>query len=445
MTAQVKYAKNGSVHVAYRVVGEGPLDLVVVPGWVSHLEAHWENPLVWRFAERLAAFSRLILFDKRGTGLSDPVSEDRLPTLEMRMEDLHAVLDAVGSTRAALFGISEGGAMSAVFAATYPERTSALVMSGCYAKWIKADDYPWAPTREEHEAAFVAYEKHWGTPIGFKTIAPSFADDETCRNWWARNLRLGASPAAGIALYRMNIEIDIRSVLPSISVPTLILHRDGDRLINVENARYLANHIAGAKYVELAGSDHLPWFGDSEAVLDQIEEFLTGVRPRMTTERVLSTILFVDIVGSTERAQSLGDARWRDLLGTFHAQVAQELSRFGGQLIDTAGDGVFSSFDGPARAVRCAMAIRERAARIGIAIRGGVHTGECEIAGGKLAGIAVHTGARVASAAESGDILVSSTVKSLVAGSGLRFASRGRRHLKGLEEELELFAVGNPD
>ena len=445
MTAQVKYAKNGSVHVAYRVVGEGPLDLVVVPGWVSHLEAHWENPLVWRFAERLAAFSRLILFDKRGTGLSDPVSEDRLPTLEMRMEDLHAVLDAVGSTRAALFGISEGGAMSAVFAATYPERTSALVMSGCYAKWIKADDYPWAPTREEHEAAFVAYEKHWGTPIGFKTIAPSVADDESCRNWWARNLRLGASPAAGIALYRMNIEIDIRSVLPSISVPTLILHRDGDRLINVENARYLANHIAGAKYVELAGSDHLPWFGDSEAVLDQIEEFLTGVRPRMTTERVLSTILFVDIVGSTERAQSLGDARWRDLLGTFHAQVAQELSRFGGQLIDTAGDGVFSSFDGPARAVRCAMAIRERAARIGIAIRGGVHTGECEIAGGKLAGIAVHTGARVASAAESGDILVSSTVKSLVAGSGLRFASRGRRHLKGLEEELELFAVGNPD
>ena len=445
MTAQVKYAKNGSVHVAYRVVGEGPLDLVVVPGWVSHLEAHWENPLVWRFAERLAAFSRLILFDKRGTGLSDPVSEDRLPTLEMRMEDLHAVLDAVGSTRAALFGISEGGAMSAVFAATYPNRTSALVMSGCYAKWIKADDYPWAPTREEHEAAFVAYEKHWGTPIGFKTIAPSFADDESCRNWWARNLRLGASPAAGIALYRMNIEIDIRSVLPSISVPTLILHRDGDRLINVENARYLANHIAGAKYVELAGSDHLPWFGDSEAVLDQIEEFLTGVRPRMTTERVLSTILFVDIVGSTERAQSLGDARWRDLLGTFHAQVAQELSRFGGQLIDTAGDGVFSSFDGPARAVRCAMAIRERAARIGIAIRGGVHTGECEIAGGKLAGIAVHTGARVASAAESGDILVSSTVKSLVAGSGLRFASRGRRHLKGLEEELELFAVGNPD
>jgi pimeloyl-ACP methyl ester carboxylesterase len=445
MTAQVKYAKNGNVHIAYRVVGEGPLDLVIVPGWVSHLEAHWENPLVWRFAERLAAFSRLILFDKRGTGLSDPVSEDRLPTLEMRMEDLHAVLDAVGSTRAALFGISEGGAMSALFAATYPDRTSALVMSGCYAKWIKDEDYPWAPTREEHEAAFAAYEKNWGTPIGFKTIAPSVANDESCRNWWARNLRLGASPAAGIALYRMNIEIDIRSVLPSISVPTLILHREGDRLINVENARYLASHIPGAKYVELVGSDHLPWFGDSDAVLDQVEEFLTGVRPAMATERVLSTILFVDIVGSTERAQSLGDARWRDLLGSFHVQVEQDLGRFGGRLIDTAGDGVFSSFDGPARAVRCAMAIRERVARLGIAIRAGVHTGECEIAGGKLAGIAVHTGARVASAAESGEILVSSTVKSLVAGSGLRFASRGRRLLKGLEEELELFAVGNPD
>jgi len=445
MTTQVKYAKNGNVHIAYRIVGEGPLDLVVVPGWVSHLEAHWESPLVWRFAEQLAAFSRLILFDKRGTGLSDPVSEDRLPTLEMRMEDLHAVLDAVGSTRAALFGISEGGAMSAVFAATYPNRTSALVMSGCYAKWIKADDYPWAPTREEHEAAFVAYEKHWGTPIGFKTIAPSVADDESCRNWWARNLRLGASPAAGIALYRMNIEIDIRNVLPSINVPTLILHRAGDRLINVENARYLATHIAGAKYVEFGGSDHLPWFGDSEAVLEQVEEFLTGVRPKMTTERVLSTILFVDIVGSTERAQSLGDARWRDLLSSFHAQVEQELGRFGGCLIDTAGDGVFSSFDGPARAVRCAIAIRERVARLGIVIRGGVHTGECEIAGGKLAGIAVHTGARVASAAESGEVLVSSTVKSLVAGSGLRFASRGRRLLKGLEEELELFAVGQPD
>ena len=441
MDSQIKYAKNGTVHIAYRALGAGPVDLVVVPGWVSHLEAHWENPLVWRFAERLASFSRLILFDKRGTGLSDPVAEDRLPTLEMRMEDLHAVLNAVGSTRAALFGISEGGAMSALFAATYPERTAALVMSGCYAKWIRADDYPWAPTRAEHEAAFAAYEKHWGTAIGFKTVAPSVADDESCRNWWARNLRLGASPGAGIALYRMNIEIDIRSVLSSISAPTLILHRERDRLISVENSRYLASHIPGARLIELSGADHLPWFGDSDAVLDEVEEFLTGARPAMATDRVLSTILFIDIVASTERARSLGDARWRDLLGSFHAQVEQELARFGGRLIDTAGDGVFASFDGPARAVRCGLALRERAARLGVATRTGVHTGECEIAGGKLAGIAVHTGARVAAAAEGGEVLVSGTVKSLVAGSGLRFAGRGRHHLKGLEDELELFAA----
>jgi len=438
---QVKYAKNGSVHIAYRVVGEGPIDLVVVPGWVTHLEAHWEHPLVSRFAERLAGFSRLILFDKRGTGLSDPVSEESLPTLEMRMEDVHTVLNAVGSTKAALFGISEGGSMCALFAATYPERTSALVMSGCYAKWIRDTDYPWAPTRQEHEAAFIAYESNWGTPIGFKTVAPSVGNDESCRNWWARNLRLGASPGAGIALYRMNIEIDIRGVLSSIRVPTLILHREGDRLINVGNSRYMAGRIPDAKYVELKGVDHLPWFGDSEAVLDQIEEFLTGVRPVVGKERVLSTVLFIDIVESTEHALSMGDSRWRDLLRSFHQDVKQELDRFRGRLIDTAGDGVFASFDGPARAVRCASALGDRLTRLGVKIRSGLHTGECEVAGDKLAGVAVHIGARIASAAEAGEILVSSTVKDLVAGSGLRFTSRGRHMLKGLTDELELYAV----
>lgn len=441
MALQIKYAKSGKIHIAYRVVGEGPIDLVVVPGWVTHLEAHWEDPLVWRFAERLAAFSRLILFDKRGTGLSDPVSEDNLPTLEQRMEDVHAVLDAVGSTKAALFGISEGGPMCALFAATYPERTSALVMSGCYAKWIRDADYPWAPTREEHEAAFVAYERNWGTPIGFKTVAPSVANDERCRNWWARNLRLGASPGAGVALYRMNIEIDIRGVLPSIRVPTLIVHREGDRLIDVGNSRYMASQIRGAKYVELKGVDHLPWFGDSETVLDEIEEFLTGVRPLAAIERILATVLFVDVVGSTEHALSLGDSRWRDLLNTFYQHVRQELDRFRGRLIDTAGDGVFASFDGPARAVRCARAVRDRVASLGIEVRAGLHTGECEIAGDKLAGVAVHVGARVAAAAEPGEILVSSTVKDLVAGSGLHFVSRGRRTLKGLPDEWDLYAV----
>lgn len=441
MKSQVKYAKNGKVHIAYRVVGEGPLDLLVVPGWVTHLDAHWDDPLVWRFAERLASFSRLILFDKRGTGLSDPVSEENLPTLEMRMEDVHAVLDAVGSSKAALLGISEGGSMCALFAATYPERTSALIMSGCYPKWIWDAEYPWAPTREEHEAAFVAYEKHWGTPIGFKMVAPSVANDEQCRNWWARNLRMGASPASGVALYRMNIEIDIRGILPSIRVPTLILHREGDRLINVENSRYMAARISGAKYCELKGVDHLPWFGDAEAVLAQIEEFLTGVRPGASTDRILSTILFVDVVGSTEHVASVGDSRWRDILGLFHQHARQEIERFRGRLIDTAGDGVFASFDGPARAIRCAMALRDRVSGIGVKVRAGLHTGECEVVDSKLAGIAVHLGARIAGAAEAGEILVSRTVRDLVAGSGLHFVSRGRRALKGFPDEWELYAA----
>lgn len=441
MTTPVKYAKNGKVHIAYRTVGKGPLDLVVVPGWVTHLEAHWDDPVVWRFAERLASFSRLILFDKRGTGLSDPVAEENLPTLEMRMEDVHAVLNAVGSSKAALLGISEGGSMCALFAATYPERASALVMSGCYPKWIRAADYPWAPTREDHEAAFLAYERNWGTPIGFKIVAPSVANDEQCRNWWARNLRLGASPTSGIALYRMNIEIDIRNVLSSIHVPTLLLHREGDRLINVEKSRYMATRIPGAKYVELKGVDHLPWFGDSETVLAEIEEFLTGMRPVASIERVLSTVLFVDVVGSTEHAVSIGDSRWRDVLGLFHQCARQEIDRFRGRLISTAGDGIFANFDGPARAVRCAMALRERVDGIGLKLRTGLHTGECEVVGDNLAGIAVHIGARIAATAEIGEILASSTVKDLVAGSGLHFASRGRRALKGLREEWELHAV----
>jgi class 3 adenylate cyclase len=416
------------------------MDLVVVPGWVSHLEASWDDPLVWRFVERLASFSRLILFDKRGTGLSDPVSEENLPTLEMRMEDVHAVLDAVGSSKAALLGISEGGPMCALFAATYAERTSALIMSGCYAKWIKSPDYPWAPTREQHEAASVAFEQNWGTPIGLEVIAPSVANDEHCRNWWARNLRMGASPSSGIALYRMNIEIDIRSVLTSIRVPTLILHREGDRLIKVENSRYMATRIPDAKYVELKGVDHLPFIGDFETVLAEIEEFLTGARPVASIDRVLATVLFADVVGSTEHAVSIGDSRWRDLLGWFHQYVGQEIDRFRGRLIDTAGDGVFARFDGPARAVRCAAALRNRMADLGIQLRAGLHTGECEIVGDKLAGVAVNIGARIAAMAEAGEILVSSTVRDLVAGAGLRFENRGRHTLKGLQEEWELHA-----
>jgi pimeloyl-ACP methyl ester carboxylesterase len=438
---QTRYARSGGKHIAYQVVGEGPIDLVLVHGWVSHLELMWDEPAIARFHERLAGFSRMILFDKRGTGLSDRVADNELPTLEQRMEDLHAVLDAAGSKRAALMGISEGGPMCALFAATYPERTTALVMCGSYARWIRDEECPWAMTREQHEAAAAAFERGWGTPVGFRTIAPTSSADERYRNWWARYLRMGASPGAGIALYRMNYEIDIRSLLPSIHVPALLLHRVGDRLINVEASRYMARRIPGAKLVELPGDDHLVFLGNSDTVLGEIQEFLTGARPPAAPDTTLATVMFVDIAGSTEKAATLGDARWRDLLSAFHQAVRQELERHRGRLIDTAGDGAFASFDGPARAIRCACALRDRAGALGVALRAGLHTGECEIAGDKLAGLAVHIGARVAAFAQPGEVLVSGTTRDLVAGAGLRFAERGAHALKGVPGEWRLSAV----
>jgi len=442
MKPETRYAKSGKVHIAYQVVGEGPLDLVLVPGWVTHLEHQWQEPLQARFLERLASFARLILLDKRGTGLSDRVAEDALPTLEIRMDDVRAVMDAVGSRRAALVGISEGGPMCALFAATYPERTAALVMCGSYAKWMRDADYPWAPTRADHEAAFDAYEKGWGTTsVGLKIIAPSVANDERYRKFWADYMRTGASPGAGVALYRMNVEIDIRHVLPAIRVPTLIVHRSGDRLINVGCSRYMAERIPDAKFVEQEGIDHLPWFGDADAVLAEIQEFLTGARPASESNRVLTTVLFADIAGSTERIAAAGDARWRELLAAYHSRSSAEIERFRGRVIDTAGDGVFAAFDGPARAVRCAQAIQEGVAGLGLALRSGVHTGECEISGDKLVGMAVHVAARISSTATAGEVLVSSTVKDLVSGSGLRFADRGTHVLKGVPGEWNLFTA----
>jgi pimeloyl-ACP methyl ester carboxylesterase len=414
---------------------------VLVHGWVSHLEINWDEPSIARFLERLAGFGRLIVFDKRGTGLSDRVSEQDLPTLEQRMQDVHAVLDAVGSKRAALLGFSEGGPMCALFAATYPERTAALVMCGAYASWIRDADAPWAMTREQHEAAAAAFERGWGTPVGFRTVAPTSSADERYRNWWARYLRMGASPGAGVALYRLNVEIDIRSVLPTIRVPTLLLHRIGDRLISVEASRYMARQIPGARLVELPGDDHLLFLGDSDRVIDEIEEFLTGARTASAHETTLATVLFVDIVDSTATAVALGDERWRALRSAFHRLVRTGIEAHRGSLIDTAGDGVFASFDGPARAVRCASAVRDRAARLGLSVRAGLHTGECSVSGGKLAGIAVHIGARVAATAEPGEVRVSSTVKDLVAGSGLRFAECGDHALKGLPGQWRLFSV----
>jgi pimeloyl-ACP methyl ester carboxylesterase len=440
---RTQYAKSGRVHIAYQVLGEGPLDLVWTPGWISHVELAWESPANARFFRRLASFGRLIVFDKRGTGLSDAVPVDQLPTLEQRMDDVRAVMDAAGSETAALLGLSEGGPMGLLFAATYPHRTRALVIISSFARSARAPDYKFGTEANAFEQFLERLDREWGTGVGFRLLFPSQADDEAMRQWWARFQRLAASPAASVALLRMSFATDVRSILPTIRVPTLILHRAGDRFVPVEHGRYMAEHIPGARFVELAGSDHLPYFGDSEAVLGEIQEFLTGTRDRVEPDRVLATVLFTDIVGSTERAARLGDQRWRELLEGYYELARRELTRFRGREIDTAGDGLFASFDGPARAVRCAEAIAAGVRSLGIEIRAGLHTGECEVIGDKVGGIAVHIGARVASLARAGEVLVSNTVKDLVAGSGIGFEDRGTQTLKGVPGEWRLFAVAS--
>jgi len=438
-TPETRYTRSGEVNIAYQVIGQGPLDLVYVMGWVTNLEAFWQEPSVARFFQRLASFSRLILFDKRGTGLSDRVPIKELPTLEQRMDDVRAVMDAAGSDRAALFGVSEGGPMCALFAATYPQRTAALVLYGSYAKRLRAPDYPWAPTSEERERWYQLLEQGWGGVVDIDTMAPNA--DPRFREWWARYLRMSASPGAALAFGRMNAEIDIREVLPSIQVPTLILHRTGDLDMDVGGARYMASRIAGAKYLELPGNDHLPFVGDQAAILDEIEEFLTGARHQADLDRVLATVLFTDMVGSTERSAALGDKGWSDLLEAHNRVIREELDRFRGREVDTAGDGFFATFDGPARAIRCACAMRNELARLGIEIRAGLHTGECELVGDKVRGVSVNIGSRVTSLARPGEVLVSSTVKDLVAGSGLEFTDRGVHTLRGVPGEWRLFAV----
>jgi class 3 adenylate cyclase/pimeloyl-ACP methyl ester carboxylesterase len=414
---------------------------VLIHGWISHLEYQWEDPALARFLNRLASFSRLIMFDKRGTGLSDRVAESALPTLEQRIDDIRAVMDAVGSSRAAMFGNSEGGPLSTLFAATYPARTAALIMHGAYAKWIRADDYPWAPTTEEHEAVVKALAKHWGTPIGLKILAPSVANDERVRQWWAHYTRIAASPGAGVTLYRMNVEVDIRAILPTIRVPTLILHRSGDRAQPCEGARYMAGQIPAAKFVELPGEDHIPWIGNADPMLEEIQKFLTGETPVLEADRVLATVMFIDIVQSTQRATAIGDSRWRDLVDDYQQQVRKEVERHGGRVVNIAGDGVFAIFDGPARAIKCARTVRGVVAALGLAIRCGIHTGECVVEGNDVAGIAVHIGARVAARANPGEILLSSTVKDLIAGSRVECSDRGSHVLKGVPGRWRLFAV----
>jgi class 3 adenylate cyclase len=438
---ETRYTKSGDFNIAYQVVGDGPLDLVYVSGWISNVELTWEEPTYARFLRRLASFSRLITFDKRGTGLSDPVPLNALPTLEERMDDLRAVLDAVGSERAALFGHSEGGNMSVLFAAAHPERTVALVTFGIFAKRIWSPDYPWAPTPEARQQTIEQLERDWGADMDLAGLAPSA--DGAFKRRLRTYLRRSASPGAAVTLLRMNTEIDTRAVLPTIGVPTLVLHRTGDLDANVEEGRWIASQILGARFVELAGVDHLPWVGDQDAVLAEVEEFLTGVRPSREPDRVLATVLFTDIVGSTERASELGDRRWRELLEQHHAIVRRQLERYQGHEVDTAGDGFLATFDGPARAIRCARAIDAALRDLGLDVRAGLHTGECELLGGKVAGVAVHTGARVAARAGPGEVLVSQTVRDLVAGSGIEFEDRGAHELKGVPGEWRLYAVSH--
>jgi pimeloyl-ACP methyl ester carboxylesterase/class 3 adenylate cyclase len=441
MSPETRYVRSDDVHIAYQALGDGPIDVLFVPGFVSNVEANWQSPQRSAFFQRLASFCRLILFDKRGTGMSDRGSQ--IFTLEQRMHDVQAVLDAVGSERATLFGISEGGPMSLLYAATYPERTSALVLYGSYAKRAWAPDYPFGWKDEQWDQVLGNFERNWGTPEGVDVNmwAPSLARDENAGNRLASYFRASASPGAAVAVMKMNREIDVRQVLPSIRVPTLILHRTAERVSEVGHARYMAQHIHGAKLVEFPSEDHLPWIGDQAAILDEVEEFVTGARQAHEPERVLATVLFVDIVGSTERAVALGDRAWRGLLEAFQAKVRDVLRQYRGQEIDNAGDGFLAAFDGPARAVRCAGAIRDAVRAIGIEVRCGLHTGECERSGEKLAGIAVHTGARVAGLAAAGEVLVSQTVRDLVAGSGLTFEARGTQVLKGVPGEWQLFGV----
>jgi pimeloyl-ACP methyl ester carboxylesterase len=442
MPPETRYAKSGDVNIAYQVVGDGPLDLVLVHGWVQSFDPGWEIEPIERFYRRLASFSRLILFDKRGTGLSDRVALDDLPSLETRMDDMRAVLDAVGSNRAAVLGHSEGGSMCALFAATYPERTQALVMVGSAARTRWAPDYPLGATDAEIEELERSVLEGWGVELVrtlLQQFGPSIAHDEELVRAHTRATQRAASPAAAAALTRMSAMIDIRHVLQAIRVPTLVLHRADE--VMAEPSRYVGERIPGAKIVELPGADHMPWLGDQDAALAEIEEFLTGVRPHPALDRVLATVLFTDIVGSTELAADLGDRRWRDLLEQHNGLVRRELDRFRGRELSTAGDSFLATFDGPARAVACAVSIREGARRLGIQIRFGLHTGELELVGSEIRGIAVHTGARVAAKAGPGEVLASSTVRDLVAGSGLEFEDRGSHELKGVPGEWRLYAV----
>jgi pimeloyl-ACP methyl ester carboxylesterase/DNA-binding winged helix-turn-helix (wHTH) protein/class 3 adenylate cyclase len=429
----VRYARSGEVNIAYQVLGSGPIDLVFVMGWVSHLEYCWTEPSFARFLGRLAGFSRLILFDKRGTGLSDRIGD--LPSLEERMDDVRAVLNAAGSRRAVLLGVSEGGPMCSLFAATYPDQTEALVMIGTYARRMRAPDYPWAPTPEEREAFCRDILEHWGGPVGIETRAPSVALDPAFREWWATYLRMGASPAAAVALTRMNAQIDVRHVLPTVRVPTLVLHRTGDRCLLVEEGRYVARLVPGARFVELPGDDHLPFVGDQDALLDEIERFLTVERVRGESNRVLATILCAALIGARPDRPPASE------IDRLQALVTAETQRFRGRDLQRADDRAFSAFDGPARAIRCGRSIVDEASRLGLALGIGLHTGEWDTLRAVGEGPVAAAAARIAALAGPGDVLVSRTVVDLVGGSGFQFGDRGSHGLTAGEEAQPVFVV----
>jgi class 3 adenylate cyclase len=440
VTPETKYARKGDLHLAYQVLGDGPPDILMVDQWMSNVEAQWDVLPLAAFRERLATFGRLIMFDKRGAGLSDPVPTSSLPTLEEWMDDATTVLDAVGSERAVLIANIGGGLLAMTFAAAHPERVASLVLVDCFARYLKADDYPIGGSLEGIEGAVAEVEAGAGHGLMFELFARSLMQDEHVRRAWARYERQAAAPAIMKAVVRMLYESDVRSALPAIRVPTLVIQRRDAERFGPPFGRYLAEHIGGAKYVELPGADSLIWAGDQDAVLAEIEDFVTGVRPAPAPNRVLATVLFTDIVGSTARAAELGDTRWRKLLEEHNHVARRQIERFGGREIKTVGDGLLATFDGPARAVRCAAAIRDAVAELGLQLRAGLHTGEIELQPNDIAGVAVHVGARISAMAGPGEILVSSTVKDLVIGSGLTFEDRGTHELRGVPGAWRIFS-----
>jgi pimeloyl-ACP methyl ester carboxylesterase len=441
VAGRTEYARLGDASVAYQVVGDGDLDVVFVPEWMTHLELQWQEPACARFLDRLAAFSRLIVFDKRGVGLSDPIAVGEGSGLDPWMDDVNAVLDAAKSERAAFIGTGAGGPMTMLYAASHPERVSALVCCNTGARFVQGDDYPFgAPAGIVDEA--VAYTRDtWGSGALFPVGAPSLAESDAARDFHARFQRQAAGPGVAADMQRTVLGIDVRPILSSIQAPTLVLHRTDDALVDVALGRYLAEHIPGVTYVELPGADHLYFAGDTTALLQEIQTFLTGTPVEIEPDRVLATVLFTDIVGSTDRAVQLGDARWRELLDRHDALVREQLMRFRGREIDTAGDGFFATFDGPARALRAACAIRDAVRTAGLDVRVGVHTGEIEVRGDTFSGIGVHIGARVGAQAQAGEVLTTRTVTDLVAGSGISFVDRGVHQLKGVPGDWQLAAV----